>query len=143
MVGGRRPLVEDTLRWKITSLEDNLWWKTSFGGRQPSVEDDFRWKTPYSGRRPTAEDNLWWKMTFVGRKLLVEDGPCMLPSPLCGSYKTRLGLVEKEAEFLQKFGIRPNFKNLFVPYTGSNNNSSYGHSRDHTVSYNHGLFLYT
>ena len=36
------------------------------------------------------EDNLWWKTTFVGRRLLVEDDPCMLPSPLCGIFGTRM-----------------------------------------------------
>ena len=39
MVSERRP-----------PMEDDLWWKTTFGGRQPSMEDD-----------------LWWKMTFGGR----------------------------------------------------------------------------
>ena len=60
--GGRRPLVED-----------NLWWKTTFGGRQPSVEDDLRWKMTFSGRRPSVEDNFLWKITFVGRQPLLED----------------------------------------------------------------------
>ena len=31
-------------------------------------------------------------------------------------WKTRFGLVEKEAEFRPKFGIRSNFRNSFVPY---------------------------
>ena len=26
-------------------VEDDLWWKTTFGGRQPMVEDDLWWKT--------------------------------------------------------------------------------------------------
>ena len=49
MVGGRRPLVEEDLRRKTTSVgrqplvEDDLWWKTTFGGGQPSVEDDLCW----------------------------------------------------------------------------------------------------
>ena len=83
MVGGRRPLVEDDLQWKMTSVgrrplvEDNLWWKTTFSGRLLLVEDTF------SGRRPLVEDELRWKMTFGGRCLLVEDDPCMLSSPLC------------------------------------------------------------
>ena len=33
--------------------------------------------------------------------------------------KTKFGPVEKEAEFWPTFGIRPNFRNLFVPYTES------------------------
>ena len=52
MVVGRRP-----------SVEDNLWWKTTFGGRRPkeedlSVEDDFCWRTTYGGRQPSVEDYL-------------------------------------------------------------------------------------
>jgi len=67
MVGGRRPLVEDDLRWKTTSVgrqplvEDDLGWKTTFGGRQPLVEDDLWWKMTYGGRRPSVEDDFWWK----------------------------------------------------------------------------------
>ena len=86
MVGGRRPLVEDDLWWRTTSVgrrplvEDDLWRKTIFGGRRVSVEDHLRWKTPL------VEDDLWWKTTFTGRQLLVEDDPCMLPSPLCGIF---------------------------------------------------------
>ena len=64
MVGGRQPLVEDTLRWKTTS-----------GGKK---EDDFLWKTNYTGRRPLLEDDLhrkttFWKTTYRGRGPLVED----------------------------------------------------------------------
>ena len=86
MVGGRRPLVEDNLWWKTTSVgrrplvEDDLWWKTTFSGRRLSVEDDLRWKVTM------VEDDLRWKTTFGGRRLLVEDDPCMLPSPLCGIF---------------------------------------------------------
>ena len=36
-------------------MEDNLWRKTTFDGRQPSVEDN---------QQPLVEDNLQWKMTF-------------------------------------------------------------------------------
>ena len=50
MVGGRRPLVEDDLQWKTTSV-----------GRRPLVEDDFWWKTTFGGRRPLVEDDFWWK----------------------------------------------------------------------------------
>ena len=35
-----------------------------------------------------VEDDLQWKTTFGGRLLLLEDDPCMLPSPLCGIFKT-------------------------------------------------------
>ena len=67
-------------------MEDDLYWKTTFGGRQPSVDDDFRWKTTFGGRRPLVEEDLRSKTTFGGRRLLVEDDPCMLPSPLCGIF---------------------------------------------------------
>ena len=50
-----------------------LWWKTTFGGRQPSVKDDRRWKTTFGGRRPSVEDNLYRKKTFNGRRPSVED----------------------------------------------------------------------
>ena len=79
-------------------MEDNLWWKTIFGGEAASkqgrrlrfgmlteltnirstkvlwiVEDDLQWKTTFGGRQPSVEDNLRWKMTFGGRRPLVED----------------------------------------------------------------------
>ena len=31
-------------------MEDNLWRKTTFSGRRPSVEDDLRWNTTFGGR---------------------------------------------------------------------------------------------
>ena len=83
MVGGRRPLVEDNIWWKTASkqgrrlrfgmltvltnirptkvlwlMEDDLWRKTTFGGRQPLVEDELRWKTTFGGRQPSVEDNF-------------------------------------------------------------------------------------
>ena len=64
MVGERRPLLEDNLRWKMT-----------FIGRQPSV-----------GRRPLVEGNLCGKTTFSGRRPLLD--PCMLPTPLCGIFSS-------------------------------------------------------
>ena len=54
-------------------MEDDLQWKTTFNGRQPSMEDDLRWKMTFSGRRPSMEDNLRWKTTFGGRQSSVED----------------------------------------------------------------------
>ena len=33
-------------------MEDDLHWKTSLGGRQPSVEDDHRWQKTFGGRHP-------------------------------------------------------------------------------------------
>ena len=29
----------------LWQVEDDLWWKTTYGGRQPLVEDNFWWKT--------------------------------------------------------------------------------------------------
>ena len=54
-------------------MEDDLWWKTTFGGIQPAVEDDLWWKTTFGGRPPSEEDDLWWKTTFSGRRQSVED----------------------------------------------------------------------
>ena len=42
-------------------VEDNLRWKTTFGGKQPLVEDDLWWKMTFSGRQPSLEDNLLWE----------------------------------------------------------------------------------
>ena len=90
MVGGRRPSVEEDLWWKTTFcgrrplVENNLWWKTTFGGRRPFVKDDFRWKMTFGGRRSWVEDNLGWKTTFGGRHPSVD--PCMLSCLLCGNF---------------------------------------------------------
>ena len=40
---------------------------TYLGDDLHSVEEDLWWKTTFGERRPLAEDNLWWKMTFIGR----------------------------------------------------------------------------
>ena len=53
-------------------MEENLWWKTTFDGRQPLIEDDFQWKTTFDERWPLMEDDLWWKTTFDGRQPLME-----------------------------------------------------------------------
>ena len=58
---------------RLTSIEDDLRWKTTFDGRWPSMEDDLRWKTTFDGRRPAMEDDLRWKMTFDRRRPLTED----------------------------------------------------------------------
>ena len=60
--GGRRPLVEDKLRFK-----------TTFWGRQPLVEDNLCWKTTFGGRQPSVKDDLWWKTTCSGRRPSAED----------------------------------------------------------------------
>ena len=53
MIGGRRPSVEEDLRWK-----------TTFGGRQRSVEDDLLWKTTF-GRRGPSEDLAFCLLRFT------------------------------------------------------------------------------
>ena len=37
-------------------MEDELQWKTTFGGRRPPVE------TTFGGRQPLVEDDLQWKL---------------------------------------------------------------------------------
>ena len=37
------------------------------GGRRPSVEEDLWWKTTFCGRRPLVENNLWLKTPFGGK----------------------------------------------------------------------------
>ena len=36
-------------------VEDNLRWKTTFGGRQHSVEYEPRWKTTFGGRQTKVD----------------------------------------------------------------------------------------
>ena len=64
-------------------VEDNLWWKTTLGGRQIRVEEPLV-ETTLVERQPWVEDDLRWKMNFGGRRPSVD--PCMLPSPLCGIF---------------------------------------------------------
>ena len=77
--GRRHPSMEDDLWWKTTfdgrrpSMEDNLRWKMTFDGRWSSMEDDLWWKTTFDGIRPLMEDDLWWKTTFDGRRPFMED----------------------------------------------------------------------
>ena len=54
MVGGSRTLVED-----------DLWWKMTFGARRPLVEDNLQWKTTFGGRRPSVEDDFQWKLILA------------------------------------------------------------------------------
>ena len=54
-------------------MEDNIWWKTTFGEKQPFVEDDLWWNTIFGGRQPLVEDDLRRKTTFCGRRCLLED----------------------------------------------------------------------
>ena len=46
-------------------MEDNLWWKTPFGGRWTSVEEKLLWQTTFGGRQPLVEES------FGGRQPLV------------------------------------------------------------------------
>ena len=81
MVGGRRPLVEDDLRWKTTSVgrrplekplvEDDLRWKMTFSGRQPLVEDDLRFALLNSAalRFSNWHQKYWDPKNFVSSKL--------------------------------------------------------------------------
>ena len=39
-------------------VEDNLWRKMTFRGRQPLVEDNLRWKTTFGGRHPLVETRV-------------------------------------------------------------------------------------
>ena len=71
--------MEDDLWWKTTfdggqpSIEDDHQLKRSFGGRRNSIEDKLRWKTTFDGRWPTMEDDRQWKTTFNWRRPLLED----------------------------------------------------------------------
>ena len=86
-------------------------WRT--GWRRPSVEDDLQWKTTFGGRKPSVEDNLWWKMTFFGRWPLVEDD-LQWKMTFCG-----LGCAVPHSNFLTDTKIlRPKeffgFKNIWT-----------------------------
>ena len=56
-------------------MEDDLWQKMIFDGRQPLTEDDFWWKTktPFGVGRRSLEDNLQRKKNLYGRQPLMED----------------------------------------------------------------------
>ena len=53
---GRRPSLEDDLRW-----EDDPLWKTTYVEGRLLVEEDLLWKTTFGGRRHLV------KTTFGGR----------------------------------------------------------------------------
>ena len=54
-------------------MENGLWWKMTFDGRQPLMQDDLWWKMTFNGRQPLLEDNLQWKPICDGRRHLIED----------------------------------------------------------------------
>ena len=84
-------LMSYSFLWKMTSMEDDLWRKTTFDGRRPRMarltfvslcafmllqNNAFGLslcKTTFDGRRPLMEDHLWWKTAFDGRWPLMED----------------------------------------------------------------------
>ena len=54
------------------TMEDGLWWKTTFDRRQPSIEEDFDGRRD-DGRHSLMDDNILWKMPFDERQSLMED----------------------------------------------------------------------
>ena len=59
------------IQWSL--MEDNLYWKTTFDGRQPLIGNTFWWKTPFYKRWPLMEEDLWWKTAFDGGQLFFFD----------------------------------------------------------------------
>ena len=55
----------DVIRFLLEEIEDNLWLKTTFDGRQPLMEDTLWWKA-------TFDNEIWLKTTFNGRQPLIE-----------------------------------------------------------------------
>ena len=45
-------------------MEDTLWWKTIFDGRQPLMEDNLWLKTTFDGIWHLIDEEIWWKTTF-------------------------------------------------------------------------------
>ena len=81
--GGRRPLVEDDFG-RRPSVEDNLWWKTAFGGRQP-----------FGGRWPSVVDTLLWKTIHA----------CFLV-PFAAFLITQCQLSPKKMTSIRKYRIK-------------------------------------
>ena len=48
-------------------MEDDLWRRTTFDGRQHLMEVDI------DGRHPLMEHDILWKTTFDGKQSLMED----------------------------------------------------------------------
>ena len=64
------PTLEALAYFMHRPTKDNLWWATTFGGRQLLVKNDLRWKSTFGGRRPSVEDNLQLRATSKqGKKL--------------------------------------------------------------------------
>ena len=97
-------MVEDDLQWKTTfggkqtSVEENLRWRTPFGERQPLVEDDLWLKTTFGGRHPSAEDDLWWQKTFGGARPSAVAPPLTATAQL-SSNRNYYQLSQLEIEF--------------------------------------------
>ena len=84
-------------------MEDDLWWKMTFIGKQRLVEDD-----------------LWWKMTFGGRQPSVEDDPCMLPSLLCGIFVKRVDGGGRHQPYLVYFMLDYYYSSVGVGWYDNN-----------------------
>ena len=78
-------LMEEDLWWKATFdgrqhlMEDNLWWKTAFNERWPSLKKTtfdrrLQWTTTLGWRHPLIQDNLRLKTTFDGTTETSWDG---------------------------------------------------------------------
>ena len=50
--------MEDEFWWKTTLMEDNLWRKTTFGGRQPLMENNLWRKTTFDNLSPLKIQSL-------------------------------------------------------------------------------------
>ena len=74
--------------------------KTTFNGRRPLMEDNLRWKTTFDLRRSSMEDKLRWKTIFDGRRpsigCIVYYLKKRFTTPHLGSHSTTV----PEAEFL-------------------------------------------
>ena len=79
-------------------MEDTIWWKITFEGRQYSLEDNFQWKTPFYGRQLSKEEELWWKKTFNGRVPLIENNHC---------WKTTFNGIKPSLEEARVWHYRP------------------------------------
>ena len=73
---------------------------TNKSGRRSLVEDNFWWRMTFGGRRSWVEDNLGWKTTFGGRHPSVD--PCMLSCLFCGNFFYKRFDVSQWVFFLSK-----------------------------------------
>ena len=57
-------LDKGNILWKAELSCATLKIKSTVDGRRPLVEDDLRWKMTFDERRPLMEEDLCWKTTF-------------------------------------------------------------------------------